>query len=218
MLRRTLGFLRSPLSSQRRSRLYLCLSRGWPRLWGTLGYLVLKRWFDVQDAGLPEVFGVPQVAKVPGSQIILGRRVILVSSSSRATAATLYAPVRLRTLSSTAAIIIGDGVGLNGTSITARSRTIRVGDDTMFAPNVTVIDSDYHAEWPPEGRATSPDLDKDADVIVGRNVWVGMQSILLKGTTIGDGAIIAAGSVVTGHIPPNVLAGGVPARVIRPLG
>ncbi len=52
---------------------------------------------------------------------------------------------------------------------------------------------------------------------IGRNVWIGMRAIVLKGATIGDGAVIAAGSVVTGDIPGNVLAGGVPARVIRPL-
>lgn len=215
---RVLNVLLHPLIPQRRWQLYVFWSRAWPRFWGTLGYLALKHWFGAQHAALPEVFGVPQLAKTPGAQIVLGRGVQLISSSIRATAATLQGPVRLRALADTAAILIGDGVGLNGTSITARSRTIRIGDHTMFAPNVIVVDSDYHATWPPEGRATSPAFDQDADVTIGRNVWIGMRSILLKGTNIGDGSIVAAGSVVTGEIPSNVLAGGVPARVIRPLG
>lgn len=205
------------MSKQRRWQLFAIWRRAWPRLWGTLGYLVLKQWFGVEHAALPQVFGVLQLAKTPGAKIVLGRDVVLVSSSMRATAATLQGPVRLHALSETAAIVIGDGVGLNGSSITARSRTIRIGDHTMLAPDVIVVDSDFHVPWPAEGRATSPGLEQDADVMIGRNVWIGMRSIILKGTKIGDGAVIAAGSVVTDDIPRNVLAGGVPARVIRPL-
>jgi len=114
--------------------------------------------------------------------------------------------------------LISDGVGLNGASITARSRTIRIGENTMLAPNVVVVDSDFHCPWPPEARRTSPGLEHDADVTIGRNVWIGMRAIVLKGATIGDGAVIAAGSVVTGDIPANTLAAGVPARVVRALG
>jgi acetyltransferase-like isoleucine patch superfamily enzyme len=218
MLKKTLRFLRRPLNAQRRWQLYVVWRRAWPRLWGTLGYLALKQWFGVEHAALPQVFGTPQLAKTSGARIVIGRAVVLVSSSMRATAATLQGPVRLHALSETAAIVIGDGAGLNGTSITARSRTIRIGDHTMFAPGVVVVDSDFHASWPAEGRAYAPGIEHDADVNVGCNVWVGMRSMVLKGVTIGDGAIIAAGSVVTNDIPANVLAGGVPAKVIRTLG
>jgi len=218
MLRRVLRVIRRPLPLQRRWMIYVFWARAWPRFWGTLGYLVLKHWFGTEHAALPKVFGTPQLAKTPGAKIIIGREVVLVSSSIRATAATLLGPVRLHALSETAAILIGDGVGLNGTSITARSRTIRIGDHSMFAPNVVVVDSDFHSIWPAENRPYSPGFEHDADVTIGRNVWIGMRAIVLKGATIGDGAIIAAGSVVTGDIPGNVLAGGVPARVIRPLG
>jgi len=53
------------------------------------------------------------------------------------------------TWSQSAKIIIEDGVGLNGTSISARSKTVKVGSGTMIAPNVIIMDSDYHALWPP---------------------------------------------------------------------
>jgi acetyltransferase-like isoleucine patch superfamily enzyme len=52
-------------------------------------------------------------------------------------------------------------------------------------------------------------------IIIGDNVWIGMNCIILKGVTIGDGAIIAAGSVVNKDIPPRALAAGAPARVIK---
>jgi acetyltransferase-like isoleucine patch superfamily enzyme len=49
-------------------------------------------------------------------------------------------------------------------------------------------------------------------------VWIGMNSVILKGSRIGDNSIIGAGSLVTGIIPPNVIAGGNPAKVLRPIG
>ena len=215
MLRRVLRFIRHPLPPQRRWMIYVHWRRTCPRFWGTLGYFVLKHWFGVEHTTLPKVFGIPQIAKTPGAKIVIGRNVQLLSSSNRATASTLQGPVRLHALTDTASFVLGDGVGLNGTSITARSRTIRIGNNTLIAPNVVIVDSDFHEYWPPGGRADAPGFEHDADVSIGTNVWIGMRSIVLKGVTIGDGTIIAAGSVVTGDIPSNVLAGGVPARVIR---
>ena len=56
---------------------------------------------------------------------------------------------------------------------------------------------------------------KTQPVYIGKNVWIGLGSIILKGVTIGDGAIIAAGSVVTKDVPSNCLVGGNPAKVIK---
>lgn len=54
-----------------------------------------------------------------------------------------------------------------------------------------------------------------APIILGKNVWIGANATVLPGVTIGDGAIVAAGAVVTRNVPPNVVAGGVPARIIK---
>jgi len=113
-----------------------------------------------------------------------------------------------------AAIIVGDGVALNGTSITSRRR-IEIGCGTMIAANVVIVDSDFHQHWPPEGRFYGLGVENDRPVVIGCNVWIGMGSLILKGSTIRDNSIIAAGSVVTGAIPPNVMAAGAPARVLR---
>ncbi len=216
-LARVASVLVNPLSAHRRSLLHLMLSP-WPsRAWGSAIYAWQRRWLAVEQAGPPRVFGVPELKRAPGARIVLGRDVLLVSSSARATAATLHGPVRLAALTDSALIALGDGVGLNGTSITARSRAIRIGAGTIVAPNVVIVDSDFHALWPPESRSLAPAFENDADVTIGRNVWIGMGSIVLKGVTIGDGAVIAAGSVVTGDVAPNTLAGGVPARPIRSL-
>ena len=54
-----------------------------------------------------------------------------------------------------------------------------------------------------------------APIVVGNNVWIGSHATILKGVTIGDGAIVAAGAVVTKDVPANTIVGGVPAKPIR---
>jgi acetyltransferase-like isoleucine patch superfamily enzyme len=214
---RVASIIANPLAEHRRSLLHSMFSSSWSWIWGTSWFAAKRWWFNIEQTTMPRVFGVPQLRRAPGARIVLGRDVLLVSSSSRATAATLHGPVRLAALTAGAAIILGDGVGLNGTSVTARSRTIRIGDGTIIAPNVVIVDSDFHAMWPPESRSHVPAFELDADVTIGRHVWVGMGTIILKGVVIGDGAVIAAGSVVTSEVAPNTLVGGAPARLIRSL-
>jgi acetyltransferase-like isoleucine patch superfamily enzyme len=86
-------------------------------------------------------------------------------------------------------------------------REISIGDDVAIAKNVTIRDCDNH-EMRHRGKTTQP-------VTIGNHVWIGMHAIILKGVTIGDGAVIAAGSVVVKDVPPASLVAGVPARVIR---
>ena len=116
-----------------------------------------------------------------------------------------------------ARIIIGDNVGMSGTSLTCRTTEIRIGDDTMIAPNVIIVDSDFHALSSPGARIHDMGYENDRPVTIGKNVWIGMNSIVLKGVTIGDKAIIGAGSVVTTDIPAKMIAAGNPARAVKPI-
>jgi acetyltransferase-like isoleucine patch superfamily enzyme len=171
-------------------------------------------YYGVEHGRDIQVFGNVHIQTF-GGQIKIGHGVVLVSSSWRCSAAALNHPVRLRTHGESARIILEDQVGLNGTSITCRSRTIRIGANTIVAPNCTIVDSDYHAPWPPETRWENPAVERDADVIIGSNVWIGMNCVVLKGVRIGDNSVIAAGAVVVGDIPANALAVGCPARVAK---
>ncbi|MBO4573529.1 MAG: sugar O-acetyltransferase [Clostridia bacterium] len=88
---------------------------------------------------------------------------------------------------------------------------IYVGDNTMFAPNVTVATAS-HPILPSLRRYQ---CQYNLPVKIGKNCWLGAGVIVLPGVTIGDNAVIGAGSVVTHDIPSNVVAYGTPCRVIR---
>ncbi|WP_297046178.1 DapH/DapD/GlmU-related protein [uncultured Desulfovibrio sp.] len=186
--------------------------------WGTLRLRLKARLLGVELGPGVTAHGPVGLMRWPGGIIRIGAGVSLISSWRRATAACLAWPVRLRVFGPGACIEIGAGAQLSGASITARSTTVRLGRQVLMAPNCVIVDSDFHAPWPPEARATEPGLERDAPVTIGDHAWIGMQSIILKGVTVGEGALVGAGSVVTSDIPPRCLAAGVPARVVRRLG
>lgn len=185
--------------------------------WGTLRLRLKARLLGVELGRGVTAHGPVGLLRWPGGRIRIGDGVSLISSWRRATASCLAWPVRLRVFGPGAVIDIGEGAELSGTSITARSTAVRVGRGALIAPNCVIVDSDFHAPWPPEARATEPGLERDAPVTIGDHAWLGMQCIVLKGVNVGEGAIVGAGSVVTRDVPARCLAAGAPARVIRSL-
>lgn len=103
-------------------------------------------------------------------------------------------------------ISIGNRCGFSGVSIVS-SISVTLGDDVMCGTNVMIGDRNDHEDQYPEWQP-SP-------VRIGDNVWIGMNSIVMRGVTIGDNVIIGAGSVVTKDIPPNCVAAGVPCKIIK---
>ncbi len=94
-----------------------------------------------------------------------------------------------------------------------------IGDNTIIANNVGIIgkkDHDYSTSTTPIFHAKTVREDRvlSAPVSIGEGVWIGFGAIILSGVTIGDNAIIAAGSVVTKDIPPMAISSGNPARII----
>lgn len=156
------------------------------------------------------------ILRAPAGNVEIGNATIFVSSSWRCSSSALSHPVKLRTFSPKARIVIGARAGLNGTSITARSCRIFIGNDVMIGPDSLIMDSDFHSIWPPESRNVY-DESQDADVVIEPNVWLGARCIVLKGSQIGENSVIAAGSLVCGVIPPNVLAAGAPAKIVKSL-
>lgn len=158
--------------------------------------------------------GMPIVSLVDRSYIKIGERVVL-TSESKYTALGVNHPVILRTLNPGASIIIGNHVGISGGTICAAQRVI-LGNYTMLGANVTIADTNFHPLSVSNRRYTNENSVVDAkEIIIGNNVFIGTNSIVLKGVQIGDNAVIGAGSVVTQDIPTNAIAAGNPCRVIR---
>ena len=86
---------------------------------------------------------------------------------------------------------------------------IFIGDGALIGHNV-VLATLNHAISPGDRATMIP-----APIHIGRHVWIGANATVLPGVTIGEGAIVAAGAVVTKDVPKNTMVGGVPARVIR---
>jgi acetyltransferase-like isoleucine patch superfamily enzyme len=109
-----------------------------------------------------------------------------------------------------ATLIVGDDVYLNyGVTIDA-FHEVRIGSHVRMAPLVSIIDDNRHEVEPGAILYKGP-------VVIGDNVWLARNVAVMPGANIGDGSVIAANSVVSGDIPPNSLAAGTPARVIREL-
>jgi hypothetical protein len=187
--------------------------------WRSVTPLVVKG-KGVEAANDVEYFGNPIVSLEIASRIIIGDGCVL-CSLSEFTALGLRHPVVLRTMRPNAIIQIGAGTGMSGASICA-AISIRIGSKVLLGADVTIVDTDFHAMDPAVegGRRHNNDPERvaAAPVVIEDNVFVGADSIILKGVTIGENSVIGAGSVVTRSIPANVIAAGNPARVLRPLG
>lgn len=88
---------------------------------------------------------------------------------------------------------------------------ILIGDDVLFGPEVMITAASYRHDL---GSPVTEQPMAEADVVIGNDVWLATRSIILPGTTIGDGSIIAAGAVVKGHYPPMSIIAGSPAKVV----
>jgi tetrahydrodipicolinate N-succinyltransferase len=105
-------------------------------------------------------------------------------------------------------IKIGEGTGLSGTVIGSFSQ-ITIGKNVKCGANTLITDSDWHLDDP---RSSPP-----RPIIIGDNVWLGVNSVVLKGVTIGENSVIGANSLVVKDIPANVIAAGNPCKVIKSL-
>lgn len=109
-------------------------------------------------------------------------------------------------------ITIGDYVMISpGTRISA-CESIEIGDAVMMANGVYITDSDWHGLYDRTRRDTSTKA-----VRIHDNAWLGDHSTVLKGVTIGENSVVAAGSVVARDVPPNVVVAGNPATVVKQL-
>ena len=109
-------------------------------------------------------------------------------------------------------IKIGKDVFVNSGCCFQDQGGVTLGDGCLVGHNVVFATLDHDKRPGRRGDMTA------APIVVGKDVWIGAHATILKGVTIGDGAIVAAGAVVTRDVPPNTIAAGVPARVVKTIG
>lgn len=105
---------------------------------------------------------------------------------------------------------------LNGGYMNSQSQIrcmekIVIGEKCAIARNVIIMDYDAHDIYYKDGGTNN----KTSPIIIGNHVWIGVGATILKGVTVGDGAIIAAGAVVTRDVPSNSIVAGVPAKIVK---
>lgn len=100
---------------------------------------------------------------------------------------------------------------INSNSCIMCSKYIRIGNNVKIARGVYIYDCDHHKILSDANEA----VNVAKPVVIEDSVWIGVNSVILKGTTIGEGAIVAAGSVVTKDVPPHCMVAGVPAEIKR---
>jgi acetyltransferase-like isoleucine patch superfamily enzyme len=110
-------------------------------------------------------------------------------------------------------ICIDDQVFLGEGCIVVSLASIDIGAGTQIAEYVVIRDQDHD----PSKRPFASENFQAAPIVIGRDCWIGAKATILRGSRIGDGAVIGAHSVVRGDIPPNTLAVGAPARVVKTL-
>lgn len=110
-------------------------------------------------------------------------------------------------------IVIGDNVGLGTHGYFGGAGGVVIGNDCIFGNYVSVHPENHNYD--------NPDVPirlqgvNHKGITIGNNCWIGAKTTILDGTVIGDGCIVAAGAVVSGKFPGNVILGGVPARIIK---
>ncbi|MBR2335335.1 MAG: acyltransferase [Clostridia bacterium] len=102
---------------------------------------------------------------------------------------------------------IGNNVAIGDRTEIHVGEYIEIGDNTLISWDCCIMDRDYHK--------FDGDVEIKRPVKIGNKVWIGCNCLIMKGVTIGNGAVIAAGSVVTRDVPDGALVGGNPARIIR---
>ncbi|HEY5463249.1 MAG TPA: acyltransferase [Hanamia sp.] len=171
--------------------------------------LISAKWWGVRIGRKCTFIGRCHFIKFPGTEISIGNKCTFLSKR-RSNLIGINRPCIISTSPSPfkARIEIGNNCGFSGTVIGA-FKYIKLGNNVRCGANTLITDSDWHLE---DYRSGVP-----SDVIIGNNVWLGVNSTILKGVTIGDNSLIGANSLVNKSIPSNVIAAGNPCKVIREL-
>ncbi len=162
-------------------------------------------------------FGLPLIVKAGGGKIRIGNRMTLGSSFLSNMVGLWQRSIIIAR--NGGSVEIGDDVSMSGVTVYA-FKHIAIGDHTIIGANTKVFDSDFHPSDPQIRLANADDKQHTGmrETIIGKNVFIGCNVLILKGVHIGDNVVIGAGSVVTKDVPVNCVAAGNPAVVVKHIG
>lgn len=166
--------------------------------------------------------GMPVIFNKGGAKLKIGENVTI-KSSFLSNLVGLYSRTIVVTRAPGAVIEIGDNVGISGATIYAR-KGIYIGENTCIGGNCKILDNDFHPinmedriKLLNDVHGGDSDLIPSREIHIGRNCFLGCNSIILKGTVLGDGCVVGAGAVVAGKFGDNCVIAGNPAKVIKRL-
>jgi len=155
----------------------------------------------------------PSIIKHKKAKIEIGSETII-NSSNYGYHINMFQKCKLFADRPGAQIIIGKRNRIHGTCIHAYNSII-IGDNCLIAANTQIVDGNGHllSFNNPENRINTKDDGRP--IIIGNNVWISANCIILGGTIIGEGSVIAVGSIVKGEVPVRCIYGGNPAKLIK---
>lgn len=159
--------------------------------------------------------GVPVVFNKSGATLTIGDD-CTIKSSFLSNLVGLYSRTIIVTRTPEAEIHIGNNVGISGATIYAR-KSITIGDNTNIGGNVKILDNDFHPIEVDARLADDKSKIGTRPVVIGKNCFIGCNSIILKGTVLGDNCVVGAGAVVSGKFEDNCIIAGNPARMTKRL-
>jgi len=198
------GFVMGKLRSYRLSGL---------RMYSSLLARAILRLKGVKLSSKVSFYGLPYVKRNFNSSISIGTGCTF-RSDRTSNLIGLNRTCLISTFNEGTTICIGENSGFSGTVIGA-AESITIGNNVLSGANVLITDFDWHP-IDPTLRHTSEGV-LSAPIVIGDNVWLGINTVVLKGVTIGENSVIGANSLVVKDIPANVIAGGNPCKVIKPL-
>lgn len=155
----------------------------------------------------------PLIQLAEGARITIGDNVTL-NSNNNGYHLTMFAPIKLMADRPGAVIEIGDNTRIHGSCLHAYAR-ISIGKRCLIAANTQIFDANGHEPSFDNVSNRINTSDQGRPITIGDDVWIGAHCLILPGVTIGNGSIIAAGSVVRGEVPPMVVVAGNPAQIVK---
>lgn len=193
------------IKNQKKVIFKLLYSFRWPR-----------DWFFCKIKGISwhhsSIFwGLPIIQTYKHGAINFGQKCVL-CSDPRHNSLGVFQKVIIKTIGQNARITIGDDVGISGATISARKRII-IGNNVLIGTGALITDSDSHP-LKTDGNGREGHI-VSKEIVIEDDVFIGARSIILKGVTVGKGAVIGAGSVVAKNVDPFTVVAGNPAKKIR---